>query len=178
MLTNSIQNFDFNSNEDILKDEKIQLKLKENKDEDLILRGGVVDELGSSNFKKGNLDLKYNYFKKDHQTLEIRIEIPGKIQSQISHKVIGDETIVTIKGTKQKDKYPENPKDDLFNKREFGEFELNIPLKIQDFKIIPTKEKEKLEPKFINGICCIQFKLASKEEENKTEANFEDNEDL
>ena len=182
MLTNSIQNFDFNSNEDILKDEKIQLKLKENKeenkDEDLILRGGVVDELGSSNFKKGNLDLKYNYFKKDHQTLEIRIEIPGKIQSQISHKVIGDETIVTIKGTKQKDKYPENPKDDLFNKREFGEFELNIPLKVQDFKIIPTQEEEKLKPKFINGICCIQFKLASKEEENKIEANFEDNEDL
>ena len=43
MLANSIQNFHFNSNEDILKDEKIQLKLKENKeenkDEDLILRG-------------------------------------------------------------------------------------------------------------------------------------------
>ena len=141
----------------------------------------LKDESGISSFKKGNLSLRYNYFKhEDNKTLEIRIEAPGNIKiTEIAHNVIGDETIVTIKGEKKKDSKPKKPEDDLFDIREFGEFELNIPLKVQDFKIIRIKELEKDKKeegkdkgegenaqkkakmvKFINGICCIQFALA------------------
>ena len=47
------------------------------------------------------------------------------------------------------------------NIREFGNFKLNIPLKIVDFKINQSNPKESF-PKFKNGICCIQYELASK----------------
>jgi len=36
--------------------------------------------------------------------------------------------------------------------REFGNFELNIPLKVVDFKINQPKPKEGF-PKFVNGVC-------------------------
>ena len=116
--------------------------MKLNCEEDIKLRKCLTNELGFSLFKGGNFEPKYNYFKPDENTLEIRIELPGKVKPNISHKVLGDETIVMIKGTKEKDKIPENEKDNLLNIREFGEFELNIPLKVQDFKIINNKPKE------------------------------------
>ena len=211
LLTNS-QNYDFNSIEDILKNKNIILKLKEKKKEviieeksgekieekneekkedikeDFILNKNLKDEPGISSFKKGNLSLRYNYFKhEDNKTLEIRIEAPGNIKiTEIAHNVIGDETIVTIKGEKKKDSKPKKPEDDLFDIREFGEFELNIPLKVQDFKIIRIKELEKDKKeegkdkgegenaqkkakmvKSINGICCIQFELALNENEEE-----------
>ena len=114
-------------------------------------------------FKTGNFEPKYNYFKPDENTLEIRIEIPGNIKCDVSHNVKGDETIITIKGTKIKDKEPKEHNDNLFNIREFSDFELNIPLKTENFQINQTRPKEGY-PKIINGICIIQYELAKKGE--------------
>ena len=148
--------YNFNNNEDILNEKKIKLDIKEDIKLGLPLTAP-----------------KYSYFKPDEKTLEIRIELPGKIQLNLTHKVVGDETIVSIKGEKLKDKKPDKIEDNVVNLREYGEFEINIPLKVQEFKIISAKPKEGF-PKFVNGICIIQFDVASKVEEEKAEVDAED----
>lgn len=61
----------------------------------------------------------------------------------------------------------------LFNKREFSEFELNIPLKVEDYKINKTKPNEGY-PKFVQGVCLIRYELSQKGE--KVEQSVEDKE--
>ena len=56
----------------------------------------------------------------------------------------------------------------MHNIREFGDYELNIRLKAEDFKINSKKPKEGY-PKFSNGICFIQYELASKSEKATAE---------
>ena len=68
---------------------------------------------------------------------------------------------------------PDRQEDIIFNIREFGEFELNIPLKVQDFRINQTRPK-KGYPKIINGIFCVQYELAPKGEEIKVIASDEE----
>ena len=128
---------------------------------ELSLKKDYTDELGFSFFKTGDFEPKYNYFKPDENTLEIRLEVPGNIKCNVCHKIIEDKVIITIKGEKKLDSQPAEPKDNLFNTREFSEYEINIPLKIEDFEIFQPKPKEGY-PRFINGICIIQYELASK----------------
>ena len=78
---------------------------------------------------------KYNYFKSNDNVLEIRIEVPGKVKINADYKVVEKETIITFKGNKMKDRVPTKISDNLFNIRTFGEFEINIPLKVEDFPI-------------------------------------------
>lgn len=75
-----------------------------------------------------------------------------------------------IKGIKNPDKTPEKLADNLVNFREFGEFEFNIPLKVEEFKI-NQKEPKKGYPKFIDGMCVIQYELATKGESASAEAS-------
>ena len=78
-----------------------------------------------------------------------------------NYKVDGAETIITFKGIKMKDEFPKKMVDNISNNREFGEFEINIPLKVQDFRIKFTNNGF---PKFYNGIYIIQYTLAEKGE--------------
>ena len=138
----------------------MELDFKDN----LLLKNCYTDELGFFIFKSNNVDIKYNYFKPDEKTLEIRVEIPGNVKIDVNHKDVGDNTVITVKGKKNKDKFPEELKDNLFNLREFGDFEVNIPLKIEEFKINQSKPKEGY-PKFLNGVCVIQYELAKEGED-------------
>ena len=148
------------------------IKLKKlNYDGDLSLNNYYVDNL--SFLKTDNFEPKYNYFKPDENTLEIRLEIPGNASCDIIHNVIGDETIITIKGNKRKDNYPKEPNFNIFNSREFSDYEVNIHLKVEEFKITESMPKEGY-PKFINGICIIQYELAKKGEKQSASANIED----
>ena len=105
---------------------------------------------------------KYNYFKpEEDNVLEIRIEAPGKVKINADYKVVGKETIITFKGNKMKDRVPTKISDNLFNIRTFGEFEINIPLKVEDYGIDKLNEGY---PKFENGIYYIQYILAKKGE--------------
>ena len=149
-------------NEDIIGEKKIKLE----HEKDLTLKKCYTDELGFSFFRTGDFEPKYNYFKPDENTLEIRVEVPGNKKCNISYKVIGDETIITVKGEKKRDAEPKKPEDDLRNIREFSEFVLNIPLKVQDFEI---KQSKKDYPKWVNGVCCMQYELTSKAENIETE---------
>ena len=128
----------------------------------LSLKKCLTDELGFSLFKTGNFEPKYNYYKPDNNTLEIRLEVPGNTTCSVSHKVIGDKTIITVNGNKNKDKMPEKLKDNIKDVREFGQFELDIPLPVEEFKISQKKPKNELQ--FTNGICIIQYELAGEGE--------------
>ena len=169
ILNNNIENVPFTNNKQILENKIIKLELEE----PLSLKKCYTDELGFSFFKTDHFQPKYNYFKVDENTLEIRLEIPGKTECSINHKVIGDETIIMVKGRKMKDRRPDREEDVIFNIREFGEFELNIPLKVQDFRINQNRPKEGY-PKIINGIFCVQYELAPKGEEIKVIASDEE----
>ena len=160
ILNDNIGEIKFNENEKII-DDKI---MKLNYEKDLSLKKCYTDELSFSFFKASNFEPKYNYFKPDEKTLEIRLEVPGNVKIDVNHKIIGDETIIEIKGEKKKDSQPKELKQNLYNKREFSKFELNIPLKVEYFKINETKPKEGY-PKFLNGVCVIQYELAKEGED-------------
>ena len=168
---NEIKEFKFTENETILQDKVKFIKLEY--DKELNLKKCYTDELGFSLFKTGNFEPKYNYFKPDENTLEIRLEVPGNVKLEVNHEVIGDETIITVTGTKKKDNQPKEPNYNLDNIREFSEFELNIPLKVEDFKIKESKPKEGY-PKFVQGVCLIRYELSQKGE--KAEQSVEDKE--
>ena len=133
-----------------------------------------MGEKGFSFFKADNYEPKYNYFKYNENTLEIRLEVPGITICKVDHNIIGDETIIKVKGEKKKDSKPKELEDNLFNIREFSEFELNIPLKAEDFKISQEKPKKLI---FANGICIIQYELAQKGKDSN-EISDENSEEL
>ena len=155
ILNDDIKEFIFTENEKILEEKKIKLSYEK----DLTLKKCFTDELGFSFFKTGDFEPKYNYFKPDEHTLEVRVEVPGNSKCYTSQKITGDEVIITIYGQKKIDKTPKNPEDVIKNLREFSDYEVNIPLKVQDYEI--TKPKEGF-PKFLNGVYCIQYELARK----------------
>jgi hypothetical protein len=157
----TIEKIPFNKN--FIEEKRIKLE----KEEDLVLKKCYTDELGFSSFKTGDFEPKFNYFKPDENTLEIRVEVPGNKTCDVFHRIIGDETIITVKGEKLKDSVPKKPEDDLRNIREFSKFELNIPLKVEEFEIKSTKPKEGF-PKWVSGVCLIQYELATKAEKTET----------
>ena len=113
ILNEKIEKLIFTENEKILKDKIIKLESKE----DLSLKKCYMDELGFALFKSPDLELKYNYFKADENTLEIRVEVPGNSNCVVLHTVEGEYTIISIKGKKRNDKQPAEPKHNIFNLR-------------------------------------------------------------
>ena len=159
ILRDDIKNVPFTENKIILEEKKIRLEYEK----DLSLKKCYTDELGFSFFKTGDFEPKYNYFKPDEHTLEVRVEVPGNIKCSVTHKITENKTIIIVKGVKQIDKSPSKPEDMIFNMREFSEFELNIPLKVEEFEISQTTPK-KGYPKFVNGVFCVQYELAKEAE--------------
>jgi len=139
ILKDTILDAKFTDNDKILRDKIIKLEYEK----ELTLKKCFIDELGFSFFKTGNFEPKYNYFLADETTLEVRLEAPGLSTCKVSHNIVGDETIITIKGVKSKDKKPEDFDKNLFNIREFSDYEINIPIKAEKFKIIQEEPKKK-----------------------------------
>ena len=161
--------------DDIKKNEftKEEQLIKLDNPNELTLKNCYTDELGFSLFKTGKFEPKYNYFKSDDNTLEIRLEVPGNIKIDVNHQVQGDKTIITVSGNKLKEKKPEEPYYNLGNTREFTEFNLDIALKVEDFKIKEKTPKEGY-PKFVNGVCLIQYELVSEAVQAEGGANSEE----
>jgi len=144
----------FDPNEDILNSGLIQLKSKDNIDESI--------------FNNKKFQPKYNYFKPDEKTLEIRLEIPGNFECNPDYTIIGDKTKINFKGIKKPDKAPENPENNLENLREFTDFEFNILLPIEEFQIYAPKGEAQKK----SGLYIVQYELLSKKKE--TSSKFED----
>ena len=165
-LNNKLDEVSMTDNKKIIKDKIIKLNLKEK----LHFKKYYVDDLGVSNFKIGSFEPKYNYFKPDENTLEIRLEAPGNVKCDVNHLIEGKYTIINIKGEKNIDKLPKDFKDNIFNIRDFCKFELVIKLNAKDFQIQKLKEKY---PMFKNGVCIIQYELASQIDQKTAEPDDE-----
>ena len=157
-MNNDISKGTFTDTKNILKDKIIKLGLEENNE--LSLKKCFTDELGFSFFKTGDFEPKYNCFKPDKDTLEVRVEVPGNASCGINKKIEGDKTILHIYGEKKRDLTPKNPDDVFLNFREFNKFEIFIPLKVQDFEISSNKAEKKVK----NGVFCFQYELAEEGE--------------
>ena len=158
ILNNDISKGTFTDTKNILKDKIIKLGLEENNE--LSLKKCFTDELGFSFFKTGDFEPKYNCFKPDKDTLEVRVEVPGNASCGINKKIEGDKTILHIYGEKKIDQTPKNPDDVFLNFREYNKFEIFIPLKVQDFEISSNKAEKKVK----NGVFCFQYELAEEGE--------------
>ena len=159
ILKEKINNEDFISNEEIK--EKKMIVLKDNK-KNLVLKKCYIDELGFQSFKGNGFEPQYNFFRND-KYLEIRVELPGTVEiSKVKRALyIGDSTNIKINGNKKKDKYPTKIEDNIENTRDFGEFNIDINFKTEEFKInsIPASQTIK------NGILVVKYEI----EEEKAE---------
>lgn len=158
ILIDNIENASFNETKNIRDSHKMILNFEPS----LHLKKCFTNELGFSFFKTGRFEPKYNYFQPSPNTFEIRLEAPGNTDIKINHKIIGDEVILNVRGNKKKDNNPKEIKDNIINCREFGEFELNIPLKTEKYNI---RHRKKGYPKREHGIYCVQYDLASDSED-------------
>ena len=158
-LTEKIDINDINSNEESLNDKLIKFNGKK----DLILKKCQIDEIGFQTFKKNGFEPRYNYFKNGN-CLEIRAELPGNVKPVVNKPQYLDEnTIISLYGEKIKDKDPEKLEDNYFNSREFGNFNLEIPLKTSDFKINPSIKENKIK----NGILFLKYDFYTDEKDEK-----------
>ena len=159
ILKEKINNEDFISNEEIK--EKKMIALKDNK-KNLVLKKCYIDELGFQSFKGNGFEPQYNFFRND-KYLEIRVELPGTVEiSKVKRALyIGDSTNIKINGNKKKDKYPTKIEDNIENTRDFGEFNIDINFKTEEFKInsIPASQTIK------NDILVVKYEI----EEEKVE---------
>jgi len=152
-LNKGIELSDFNSNEEIKETKVIKLK---NKSEEVSLKKCFTDELGYHQFKGSGFEPPYNLFKKD-DILELRIEVPGNVKPLISNPVcIGENTYIQVKGKKNPDKELKDPDNDsIANTREFGDFNLQIELRTDKYKIKKVLKENKIK----NGILFVKYEL-------------------
>ena len=126
--------------EDIIDDNEIMknkvIKLK--KPKTIVLKRCLIDELGFSNLRGNGFEPQFNYYYQEEENKKkiiIRVEAPGNsiISSQIEYS--GEYTIIKLVGTKKPDKTPKYKIENIHTSREFGEFNLDIPLKTEDYTI-------------------------------------------
>ena len=121
---------DFKTEKEIIKNKKIELK----KPQKITLKRCMIDELGFSNLKSNGFEPNYNCYKNENdKKMIIRIEIPGNNDIKTKIDYIGEYTIIRIFGEKKLDKEPKSLNDNLHNSREFGNFDVQIPFKTEEF---------------------------------------------
>ena len=171
-ITNKISEKYFDTNEEIINNKIMKLNLE--KEEKINIKECYKNELGITFFKSNDFIPKYNYFL-DKNTLEIRLEAPGNVEKdfKVSWSIEKEYTIIKIKGKKDKDAKPENPDDNKFCNREFGDFELNIPLKTEDYQISKAEPKKGF-PTVKKGVVIIQYDIEIQGKEVSIEEKYED----
>ncbi len=147
---------DFYNDEYIL--EKKIFKLNNNKD--IVLRRCYIDEMGLSYLRNNGFNPLYNYYRKNDKLI-IRIEAPGNVSLKTDFEYSQNFTIIKISGNKRKDIEPLDIRDNWFNTREFGDFNIEIPLLINLKNKPPiTHNKE--------GIVFIEYEIREDVDLNKT----------
>ena len=158
-LEQKIEISDFNSNEDNIQNKIIKLKEKK----DLSLKKCIIDEIGFQTFKGNGFEPQYNYFKNGN-TLEIRVELPGNVAPIIgSPECLEENTVITIRGEKKRDKVPEKFEENIYNSRDFGNFNLEIQFKTEDYRINSTIKDKKLK----QGILFLTYELDENKKDDK-----------
>ena len=160
---------DIIEDEEILKNKVIRLKTPKT----IILKRCLIDELGFSNLRGNGFEPQFNYYYQEEENkhkIIVRVEAPGnsKISSQIEYS--GEYTVIKLVGTKNPDKTPKYKIENLHNSREFGEFNLDIPLKTEDYNIKnikPTVTDKK-------GIIILEYECEIKAEKFDYPGNEDD----
>jgi len=137
---------------------------------DIILKKCFIEELGFSNLKSNGYEPNYNYYKKDDKII-VRVEVPGnsRIESKIDY--IGEYSVIILTGNKKYDKEPEKFEDNIYNSREFGNFELNIVLRTNEYLL--KNEQPKIIKK--NGVLLLEYSLVKN---NKAELETKSDEEI
>jgi len=106
----------------------------------------------------------YNFYKKDDKII-LKLEIPGNciIKSKIVFS--GEYNIIEISGEKKLDKEPEKLDDNIYNTREYGKFNFDIHLKLEDYPLIQNVP----EIRNSKGVYILEYKLAKKYETKEYE---------
>ena len=106
------------------------------------------------------ISVNYNIFKKDNELI-IRVEMPGNCDIKSSNYYDGEYIHLKIEGMKRRDKVPYQDNENIISTREYGEFYLDIPIKIKDFSIkdFPPKISNK------DGIFIFIYELEQKNNE-------------
>ena len=114
--------------------------------------------MGFSNLRGNGFEPNFNYYEKEEKII-IRVEAPGNcsIRSEINYS--GEYTIIRLKGAKIEDKEPKKG-GNLHTTREFGDFNLDIPLKTEEYKI--KNQKPKISDK--KGVLILEYKIEKKED--------------
>ena len=157
---------DILDDENILKEKKFRLK-KDNGD--IVLKRCYIDELGFSNLRSNGFNPCYNVYKNENKII-LKFETPGNTSLSYKDSLQGCNTIISVKGKKKFDKEPENQKDNIFTNREYGDFSINIPLELSEYRLSnKTPKRQKKE-----GITIIEYELLN---QNKIHASFHIDED-
>lgn len=107
--------------------------------------------------KKCNFEPNYNIFKKDNK-INVRVEAPGNCYIKATLLFEGEYNIIKINGIKKQDKIPVKLEDNIFNTRKYGDFDLNIPLKIKEYPLID----ERPSIRDGKGIFLLEYNLMEK----------------
>ena len=101
----------------------------------------------------------------------VRVEVPGnsRIESKIDY--IGEYSVIILTGNKKYDKEPEKFEDNIYNSREFGNFELNIVLRTNEYLL--KNEQPKIIKK--NGVLLLEYSLVKT---NKAELETKSDEEI
>ena len=140
------QKKDIIDEEQILKNKVIKLKIPQ----EITLKRCLID--GFSNLKGNGFDPKFNYYKKDDKII-IRVEAPGNSTIESDFDYSGEYTIIRINGEKMFDIEPKNSNDNIHSTREFGHFNLDIPLKKEDYYFKSRQPKIYVK----NGIVILEY---------------------
>ncbi len=126
--------------------------------EEIKLKKFSIDEFGFSNLKRNGFVPKYNYYYKDKNKIIIIIEAPGNCSLGYSIDISGEYTIIRLSGNKIEDKEPKKKEDNIDITREFGQFNLDIPLKSEEY--ILSNKPPIIANKY--GLFIISFELDNK----------------
>ena len=137
----------------------------------VILKKCFIDELGFSSLKANGYEPTYNIFKMDDNKISIRVEVPGNAKLDPKIEDIGGEKILSITGTKKKDKDPKKQEDIIESTREFGSFSFHIQLKGLKGRQI---KNQNVKPYEKHGLICMEYEL----EDNKKEGKFETEDEI
>ena len=136
------------------------IKLKN--ENEIKLKKYLIFELGFSNFTEDGFEPKYNIFKKDNKLI-IRVETPGNCKIETSEIYINEEyNVIKLTGEKKKDKEPENSDDNIYNLREIGKFNLEIPLKMSEYHLINKLPSVKIK----NGVSILEYGMQAVDDIN------------
>ena len=146
--------FEFPSKEKIEFFDKPDTLIKLKSPRELTIKKLFIDELGIQNMKSSGFEPNYSYYITESAII-INVEIPGIFNLESYSQSIGEYNTIIIFGSKINDlNIPRG--NNLFNSgREFGEFSLEIPIRLEGYVI----KNEKPSYMKNDGIISVIYKI-------------------